>query len=178
MDHAILIRGALGVGKSTVSAQLARDLGGLHVSIDAILERENLEEWDEGRIGLRSFLRANEFALRSAGPVLAAGRSVVFDGNFYWTEAIRDLRTRLPCPLRVFLLEAPISVCIERDRARPSPRDPGRPVAGESMGEQAVRDVYRLVAAVPLGTPVDACGSPQEVVAAVRLALTHPSSEP
>jgi shikimate kinase len=44
MTYGVVIRGPLGVGKSTVAAALAKALGGDHIRIDQILEEHGLEE--------------------------------------------------------------------------------------------------------------------------------------
>lgn len=171
MSYYLLLRGPLGVGKSTVASRLARALGGVCVSVDAILEEERLEVWDDDRISLQSFLNVNTVVVERARASLATGTPVVVEGNFYWREAIEDLVDRLPAPHWVFSLAAPEAVCLERDRQRP-PSPPDRsPRAGESLGSEAVAAVYRLVAAVPYGTPIDATGPVDSVVATIRSSL-------
>lgn len=147
------MRGPLGVGKTTVAAALATAVGGHLVSIDQILDQHGLEEWEDGYISVRSFLRANDFAIAEAKPVLRSGVPVVFDGNFYHRPAIDDLLRRLEAPHVVFTLRAPLSVCIERDRHRSVP-----------LGEEAVREVFAKVSEVDYGVDVDACRPLSEVV--------------
>ena len=171
MSYYLLLRGPLGVGKSTVASRLASVLGGVCVSVDAILEEERLEVWDNDRVSLQSFLNVNTVVVERARACLATGTPVVVEGNFYWREAIDDLVDRLPAPHWVFTLTAPEAVCLERDRQRP-PTPPDRPPrAGESLGAEAVAAVYRLVAAVPYGTPIDATGPVDSVVATIRSSL-------
>ncbi len=152
----LILRGPLGIGKTTIAGELARRLPATVVSIDAILDREQLEAWEDGYVALRSFLRANDVAAREAAPVLRAGGAVVFDGNFYYQAQLDDLRARLPAPHVVLTLVAPLAVCVDRDRHRAVP-----------LGEDGARDVYRKVAEVDPGTPVDAEGSPEEVVGTI-----------
>ena len=48
MSYIIIIRGPLGVGKSTVSKELAKKLKGRHIPIDKVLEENNLERKEGG----------------------------------------------------------------------------------------------------------------------------------
>jgi predicted kinase len=153
MSYYTVIRGPLGIGKTTISNALARVLAGHLVSIDAILDQHNLEEWEAGYISERSFLRANDFAIAEARPVLGRGTPVIFDGNFYHRTSIDDLARRLDFPHAVFTLKAPVAVCLERDRDRPV-----------SFGEESVRDVYAKVSELDYGIDVDARGPVSEIV--------------
>jgi len=143
--YGVVVRGALGVGKTTVAIALAKRLGGHVVSIDAILERHQLEEWEEGYISVGSFLRANDFALADAEIRLRRGVPVVFDGNFYHRVVIADLQERAGCPVWVYTLRAPLEACLARDRARPV-----------SYGEEAVRAVFEKAGEVDVGKSIDA----------------------
>jgi hypothetical protein len=127
------------VGKSTVCRVLADSIGAKVVSIDGLVEAE----WDGG--SERLFLKANVAAAESARESLDAGVPVLFDGNFYWKRQIADLESRLPFPHAVFTLAAPLSVCIERDRERPSPH-----------GSEAAREVFAKVVRVDAGVLIDA----------------------
>jgi hypothetical protein len=150
-----------------VAEALAKEVGGQHIAIDRILEEHHLEQWDEDRISLGSFLRANEVAAQPARRLLARGVPVVLDGNFYWKGAIEDLLHRLPFPHWVFSLEAPLPVCIERDRRRPKTRKGAEPRAGDRLGAEAATQVYRMVTAVRYGTPIDATGSVEATVSLI-----------
>jgi predicted kinase len=167
MAFYLVIRGPLGVGKSTVSERLARELPAGCLSIDRILEEHDLEEWEEDRISLRSFLRANEFAEERARRFLDADRPVVIEGNFYWKEQLEDLTRRLAYPHGVFTLKAPMRLCVERDRLRPATRPGAEPRAGDSLGAEAVAQVYRMVARVHSGIGIDATGTVEATVAAI-----------
>jgi len=145
MSYLVIVRGPLGIGKTTVATALTTALRGHLISIDLILDRHGLEEWEDGYISVRSFVRANDIGIAEANPMLARGTPVVFDGNFYHREQIDDLLRRLPFPHEVFTLQAPISECIERDRNRPV-----------SLGEEAVREVFAKVAEVEFGVVIDA----------------------
>jgi predicted kinase len=149
---AVILRGPLGVGKTTISGRLARALPAEVVSIDRILDDRDL--WRSGRVS--EFLRANRFAGERGRELLTTGRSVVFDGNFYWKTQIADLVGRLPGPTHVFTLEAPLRVCRERDRRRAHPH-----------GEDAARQVYAKSTRFSWGIEVDATGTPAAVVSTI-----------
>jgi len=117
----VVIRGPLGVGKSTVAESLAKRIEAEHISIDRILDEHGLEEWDGGYISQKSFLRANARAVERARGFLDKGTPVIFDGNFYWKSQIEDLLIQLDYRHYVFSLKAPLSVCIERDSRRVPP---------------------------------------------------------
>jgi adenylate kinase family enzyme len=172
MSYYVVIRGPLGVGKSTVSERLAEEIGAEHILIDRILEEHGLEEWDEDRISLKSFLRANALAIERARRLLEKGTPVVFDGNFYWRPALDDLLQKLNYRHYVLTLEAPLSVCVQRDRLRPMTREGAEPRAGDSLGEEATAQVYRMVNQVSYGIAIDATGSVDATVAAVLSHIT------
>jgi predicted kinase len=144
-----------------VSRALARELRGKVVSIDAILEDD---VWDGGSEAL--FLRANAVAARHAEPLLRRGTPVVVDGNFYWSSALDDLARRLPYPHAVFSLEAPLDVCIARDRGR-SP----------TYGAEAATEVYEKVARVRRGIPVDGTQELSGIVRAICAELPRALSQ-
>jgi len=137
----VVIRGPLGVGKTTVAQRLAREIGAGYISIDRILEERGL--WDSG--ALAEFLRANDFAVEQARSLLADGTSVVLDGNFYWKSQINDLVARLDRRHFVFTLRAPLSVCVERDARRSPPH-----------GREAAREVYAKSTRFEYGVGIDA----------------------
>ena len=167
MVYYVVIRGPLGVGKSSVSQSLASRVGADYIPIDRILEEHGLEEWDEDRISLKSFLRANGIAVERARASLDHGTPVVVDGNFYWREAIDDLLHRLPFDHHVFTLQAPLKVCVERDQRRPATPSGREQRAGDRLGAQATRDVYELVTQVRYGTSIDATGPVEATLARI-----------
>jgi thymidylate kinase len=153
MVFCILIRGPLGVGKSTVAERLAKEIRAEVISIDRILDDHGL--WKEGIVS--EFLNANEIAARTAQVFLEKGIPVVFEGNLYWMAQIEDLERRLHRPVCAFTLDAPVEVCILRDSGREL-----------SHGEQAAREVFAKAAKVSYGISIDATKSVDESVARIR----------
>jgi predicted kinase len=131
----------LGIGKSTVAREWARQSGAALISIDHLLEEEGL--WESGR--LSEFLKANAVAARRARPFLRDGTPVIFDGNFYWKSQLEDLVRQLKYRHYVVTLIAPLRVCIERDRRRAS-----------SHGAKAAREVYAKSTKFRYGIELDA----------------------
>ena len=152
MAFYVLVRGPLGIGKSTVARRLAKKVRAEYISIDRILDEHGLERWYRGYYAQRSFLRANVFAARQARQSLGQGTPVVFDGNFYAKSQIQDLIGQLDYPHYVFTLEAPLSVCIARDRGRVP-----------SLGRESTRAVYAKSTEFDYGIGVDAA-RPLELV--------------
>jgi predicted kinase len=152
----VVIRGPLGIGKSTVAERLAKEISPTHISIDQILEDHNL--WETGH--LSEFLEANVFAIGMARGPLSGGTPVIFDGNFYWKTQLKDLIGALPYRAHVFTLIAPLSVCMERDRQRARP-----------YGAEAARQVYSKATRFEWGISIDAARPIDTVVSEIALRL-------
>jgi thymidylate kinase len=163
MSFFVIVRGPLGIGKSTVSKSLAEKISAKYISIDQLLDDHGL--WVSGR--LSEFLRANDFAVERGRGYLERGVPVIFDGNFYWKTQIEDLVRRLGHPHVVFTLKAPLSVCIDRDGGRAS-----------SHGETAARQVYAKSMRFDFGIGVDAARPVDLVVREIARYLTPNASVP
>jgi len=162
MVYYVIIRGPLGVGKTTISGRLAQKIGAEHISIDQILDDRGL--WDSGQ--LSEFLAANAFAVEQARGFLDGGTPVVFDGNFYWQAQIQDLVARLKFRHYVFTLSAPLSVCIERDGRRDL-----------SHGSEAATEVYAKTTAFDWGIRVDANRPVERVVDEISTRISQDGAE-
>ncbi|MBW3014864.1 AAA family ATPase [Candidatus Woesearchaeota archaeon] len=101
----IIIRGAMGVGKTSVAKKVAEKLGFEYVSIDKLLEENGLDKVEGKSIPLENFLKVNSMIPRD--------KDVVVDGNFYFKEVIEDLGADL-----VFTLHASFEECVRRDKGR------------------------------------------------------------
>mgnify|MGYP001561109309 CR=1 FL=1 len=144
MTYYIIIRGPLGIGKSTIAKKLAKDIKAEYLAYDRILDEHGLtKDWEEGYISQRSFLKANKIATARARKILKK-KPVIFDGNFYWKSQIDDLINRLDYPHYVFTLKAPLKVCIARDEARK-----------KVHGEDAARAVYKKSTSFSYGEIID-----------------------
>lgn len=143
----IIITGSLGVGKTTISKLVAQEINGEYVSIDKMLHDHGLDQIAEGSycIPLKNFLKANQYLQPIVETIFAAMRPVVLDGCFYHREALDDVLHRIPPPHVVFTLQAPLEVCIERDRLREQP-----------LGENVARAVYHLTSKFTPGKTLDA----------------------
>jgi|SRR3990167_7173941 len=142
MKQNIIIRGPLGVGKSTVAKHLAASLHGCYISVDEILSKHQLDLGEDG-IPIESFIKANGFIVEIAKAADCDG-AVIVDGNFYYQEQINDLVSKLGGDVKTFVLTASLETCLKRDAAR-----------SRVYGEDATRVVYGLVARVHAGIEID-----------------------
>jgi len=157
----IIIRGPLGVGKSTISMQLATKLSGLYVPLDDVVDRLGLDKVppDAECIPANSFLTAIRSILPQLKHAMARGQVAIIDACFYHKEMIELLESHFPGKLVTVTLEAPLDVCITRDRERE-----------KSHGVYAARAVHMLVSRFSAGTRIDAT-QPIEAIIAKIIAL-------
>lgn len=143
MNYTIIIRGPLGIGKTTISKLLAQKLNADYISIDQVLEQNKLDFFDEkiGCIPLKNFLKVNQIILEK---LKKNNKSVIVDGNFYYQEQIENLIDKSPYKSFVFNLLAPLEVCIKRDSQR-----------SKSLGVGATTAVYGLVSKFNFGKDID-----------------------
>ncbi len=143
MSYYILIRGPLGIGKSTISRELAKRLNAEYISMDSILEEHGLAKTDSDYTA-DDFVKANEIIIPHAKKLLAKGKIVIFDGNFYFKKQIDHLIKNISATYFVFTLKAPLETCIARDKSRE-----------QGCGEEAAKAVYGLVSKLDYGTIID-----------------------
>ena len=147
MSYFVIIRGPLGIGKSSLAKELSKILGAEYISMDSLLEELGLDKVPETEecIPAKNFIKADEHILPKARNKLKDGKIVVFDGNFYHKEQIDHLIKNLSYHEHyVFTLKAPLKVCIERDKQRAKP-----------YGKWATIAVYNLVSRFDCGTIVN-----------------------
>ena len=146
MAYFIIIRGPLGIGKSTVSQRLAKKLKAKYVSIDIILEKTKLDKVgpEEECIPSKNFIKAQESIISESKGLLGKGKIVIFDACFYHKEQIDHLIKNLPFRNYVFTLKAPLKICIDRDEKR-----------GKTLGKDATEAVHNLVSRFDYGIVIE-----------------------
>jgi predicted kinase len=155
MSYFVIIRGAAGVGKTTLARLLAKRINAEVFHFDDIMNELGMDyvpgdKW----IPLEKFLKADKVMLPKFREILGCGKSIVIDGNFYHREQIEDLIEGLHFKNIVFTLKAEIKECLKRDKERKGP-----------IGGQAICAVYKLVSGFDYGTIISTDGkTPAEVV--------------
>lgn len=148
----IIIRGPLGIGKTTIAKEVAKNLNAKYLSVDKLLEENNLDKVDKkiGKVPLNNFLKVNKIISRLKG-------DLVIDGNFYYKKQIEDLIKKIG-KIKVFTLKASLNECIRRDKSRKN-----------QLGKKAAREVFNLVSKFDYGKIVDTENKTSEEV--VKLIL-------
>ena len=147
MKQVIIIRGPLGVGKSTISKMLAKKIAATYYSIDSCLSEHKLDVIPEGEpcIPLKSFIQVNDILLPSIKRDLENNSGVIIDGNFYHKDQLIDLCDKLKeYDSLVITLKAPVEKCIQRDSKRKPPH-----------GKWAAIAVHSLVSKFDAGTVIE-----------------------
>ncbi|MBS3152297.1 AAA family ATPase [Candidatus Woesearchaeota archaeon] len=156
MTYFIMIRGPLGIGKSTIAKRLTRALRGTYLSMDKIVDKNRVTKKPakDGMMDTRNFLKANEVMLPIVRELLSKGKFAITDGCFYRKEQIVDIINKLgEDKVLVFDLKAPLKVCIERDKNRKL-----------TYGSDAARVVYNAVSKFNYGIKIDTNGKTEEEV--------------
>lgn len=143
MGKLIILRGPAGIGKTTISKELAKEINAEIFHFDKILDELKLgyvyrEKW----IPLENFLKANKIMLPRFKSMLQ-NNNLIIEGNFYHKEQIKDLINNLHFPHFIFTLKADLEECIKRDKTR------------EGIGEQRVKAVFKLVSAFDYGITIN-----------------------
>lgn len=147
MSYFIIIRGPAGVGKSTISRLLAKNLKAEVIHFDKVMRELNLnyikgDKW----IPLHKFLKADEKIIPELKERLRKGKKIIVEGNFYHKEHIKDITRNLNFPHFVLTLKAPLRECLRRDKTR------------KELGGQAVKEVFKLVSAFDFGITINTTG--------------------
>ena len=146
MSYFIIIRGPLGVGKSTIAKKLADILDANYIAIDDVLAKHGLDKIDPkiGCISSENFIKADEIILPEIKNQLENGKIIIFDACFYHKEHIEHLIQNLLHPNYVFTLKAPLKICIERDSKRQ-----------KGHGKDAATAVHNLVSKFDYGVVIN-----------------------
>ncbi len=130
-----IIRGALGVGKTTIAKKLAERLSAEYFSIDEIMHENDLDHGPEdGYVPIENYIKANELVLPKMKSLLEQGKSIIIDGCFYHRQQIENFKENLGGNRYIFTLKAPLDVCIKRDSQREN-----------SYGKDAAEAVFNKV---------------------------------
>lgn len=116
MKKLIIIRGPLGIGKTTVSHILSQNLRLEYLSLDKIIDDNYLAPTDLDEIPLEIYLKANEIIFDLAEK---SKNTFVIDGCFYYQQQIDDLVKKFDDNVEIFTLAGHVDTCIERDSKRP-----------------------------------------------------------
>lgn len=145
MIYYLIIRGPLGIGKTTISKILIKKLKAKYFSMDKILSDNKLDKrGKEPCIPARNFIKANNLIIPKIKSYLEKGKIVILDGCFYHKEQISQLEKKLKFKVFAFDLKAPIEVCIKRDSKRK-----------KSYGKGAACAVHNLVSKFNYGIAID-----------------------
>lgn len=146
MSYYIIIRGPLGIGKSTIAKRLSEILDAKYIDIDSILKKQGLDKVDKnaGCIPTKNFIKVDEIIFPEIKEKLNKGKIVIFDACFYHKEHIEHIIQNLLYPHYIFTLKAPLEVCIERDSKRK-----------KTHGKDAATAVHYLVSKFDYGTTID-----------------------
>jgi shikimate kinase len=156
MSYYIIIRGPLGIGKTTIAKELAMALGAKYISFDKVFEENDLDKIADD-FTPEDFIKANEIVLPIIKQCLNEDRIVILDGCFYFKDQIEHLEISLPNKFYAFNLKAPLQTCILRDSRRL-----------KSYGGEAARAVYNLVAKFDYGIDINTDNrTKKEVVAEI-----------
>jgi shikimate kinase len=156
MPKIILIRGPLGIGKTTIAKELTERLNAAYFSMDKILEENNIDKIDEkqGCIPKENFIKADNLILPEIKKAIGQGKNIILDGCFYHQEQIEHLKEELKDnKILIFNLKASLESCIKRDRKRK-----------RVYGEEAARAVHKLVSRFDIGESIDTDGKSEEQV--------------
>jgi shikimate kinase len=142
MSYYIIIRGPLGVGKSTIAKALAKKLNAAYISIDTVLEQHGLDRKDDAFVP-EDFIKVNRIILPTIKKHLQKNKIVILDGCFYFKEPIAHLKKELAFKCLIFSIKASLKTCIERDNNR-----------RRVYGENAAKAVYSMVAKLKCGIDI------------------------
>jgi len=144
MPYFIIIRGPLGIGKTTIAKRLAKILKAEYVPFDLFLEKYKLDQvpQNEPCIPAGNFIKVDNIILPKLKKILKK-KIVIFDGCFYHKKHLLHLIKNLKFPHYVFTLKAPVSVCVARDLQRK-----------KTLGKDSAKAVHWLCSKFDYGTVI------------------------
>jgi shikimate kinase len=150
----VIIRGPLGIGKSTIGKILAERMEAKLYSIDDLLAEAKLDRINPqlGCIPVANFLAVQEDILPQIKKHLSK-HSVVIEGNFYHKDQIDFFFKNLKENPVVVTLKADLETCILRDSKRKNP-----------YGAKAATEAYNLVSKFDDGLVLDIEGKPRDFI--------------
>lgn len=153
-NSVIIIRGPLGVGKSTLGKILSERMGAKLYSVDDLLKEAGFDRIDPklGCIPLVNFLAIQEDILSDIKKQLSK-HSVIVEGSFYYKDQIDFFFKSLQENPSVITIKADLETCIERDKKRKL-----------SHGVGAVTSIYNLVSKFDDGLVLDIEGKPRDFI--------------
>lgn len=134
----IVIRGPLGVGKTTIAKLLAEKIEAEYISLDQIMKNNNLE--GEDSISVDNYLQANNIISKI---IKDSKKSFIIDGCFYHQKQIDNLKNKFP-NITFFSLISSVEKCIERDSQRK-----------KVYGKESARYVHMITTKIKEGHEVD-----------------------
>src|SRR3989344_2989413 len=147
MSYFVIVRGPLGIGKSTIAKKLTKILKAKYISMDEIVDKNLVTNKPDknGMMDVKNFIRANKLIQPITFKSFKKNKSVITDGCFYHKEQIVDIIDKLkPYKVYIFDLKASINICIERDKKRKV-----------SIGKDATKAVYNAVSKFSVGIKID-----------------------
>jgi shikimate kinase len=143
MEYCIIIRGAAGIGKTTIAKELARNLNADYFSFDEIMEVNKLDTIVGDGIPSENFVKANEIIL----DLIKNKERVLLDGCFYRKEQIDHLLNNLKAKVYIFTLKANVAECSERNKTRMNP-----------LADDDIKQVHNLVSKIKIGITINTSG--------------------
>lgn len=141
MKKLIIIRGPLGVGKTTISKILSQRLDSDYLSLDKIIDDNHLVVPGTDGVPLESYLAANQIIFDVANK---GEKTFIIDGCFYYQEQLDDLIKKFNNNIEIFTLVGSVETCIQRDAQR-----------SKVYGEDAARFVHMMTAKIHTGLEID-----------------------
>src|SRR3989344_4496411 len=117
MEYYVIIRGAAGIGKTTIAKKVAKKIKAKYFSYDKLMKKAKLDTISGGGIPSKSFVKANELII----PLIKQKKRVVLDGCFYRKEQVDHLLTQLKTKGHIFTLKASLAECLSRNQTRKKP---------------------------------------------------------